>query len=513
MNITNKLDNTTATYTEDGNVTVTLTADSGFIIVQAKASYMSNMGFPNEATFKVKDDGKTAVATIDDLDGDFIEVNGEVEIDGGGVEIINNIADTRASIIEEGEVVSIQVKGTGKNKRLINATVSYTDFTGGDNTINLNVSFESQITTGTAVLEYIDLTQPIYLNGSFEEVVIIEYELTNCFITNRPEYLPVGDTLTVTIEPNESTEFSTNALFAWMNDEGLSYQKELTPQGVNMVGSIKLTGMSSITVLGDCIPVKQVGRNYGSINVYKVSLEDLDTFSSKRFFKQAGTDPETGATVYTQIDLGDYVDRIRRLHVEVKDGATDVIRCGEWSTGIKAVQPDSDKITLDFGNVEIPHFNGDAIDYNGTVSLFLPFRGFVTLPNTFIGRTIQLVYEVNVITGGGVAKVIHNGLPVLIEDVQPSSDILYRVANEQVIKIGNIGFNEQVLYGLNPFVMCEWYKANIPGGINFDSKVGIIGDFKGFNSFKYVDPISKKGMLTTEQTLIYDLLEQGVYIE
>lgn len=513
MNITNKLDNTTATYTEDGNVTVTLTADSGFIIVKANASYMSNMGFPNSANFKVKEDGKTAVATIDDLDGDLIEIDGEVESDGGGVEIINNITDTQASIIEDGEVVSIQVKGTGYNKRLINATVSYTDFTGGDNTIDMNVSFDSPITTGTAVLEYIDLTQPITLNGSFEEVVFIEYELTNCSIENKPEYLPVGQTLDVVITPNENTEFSTNALFTWITEEGLPEQKELTPQGVNMVGSIELIGIDNITVSGDCIPVTQVGRNYGSINVYKVTLDDLDIFSSKRFFKQAGTDTETGATVYKQIDLGDYVERIRRLHVEVKDGATDVIRCGEWTTGIEAVQPDSDKITLDFGNVEIPHFNGDAIDYNGTVSLFLPFRGFVTLQNTFIGRTIQLVYEVNVITGGGVAKVIYDGLPVLIEDVQPSSDILYRVANEQVITLGNIGFNEQVLYGLNPFVMCEWYKANIQGGVNFDSKVGIIGDFKGFNSFRYVDPINKKGMLTSEQTLIYDLLEQGVYIE
>ena len=347
----------------------------------------------------------------------------------------------------------------------------------------------------------------------------ITLNLTSCSPEEEvPEKAPYNKPFSITLIAAEEHEFSSAPTMLGYDEFGRPVPPKIyfsiSPDKKTASGTIDVRdGWVKIIVSGDCIPVKQVGRNYGSINVYKVTLEDLDTFSRKRFFKQTGTNPDTGATEYTQIDLGEYVDRIRRLHVEVKDGATDVVRCGEWTTGIKAVQPDSDKITLDFGNVKIPHFNGDAIDYNGTVSLFLPFKGFITLPNTFIGRTIQLVYEVNVITGGGVAKVIHNGLPVLIEDVQPSSDILYRVANEQVIKLGNIGFNEQVLYGLNPFVMCEWYKANIPGGINFDSKVGIIGEFKGFNSFRYVNPISKKGMLTSEQTLIYDLLEQGVYIE
>lgn len=65
----------------------------------------------------------------------------------------------------------------------------------------------------------------------------------------------------------------------------------------------------SIGVVAQAYPVTVVGQQYGAINVYLVTLDELAEFSGKRFFKETGSDPETGAPQYENIDLGTYVNK------------------------------------------------------------------------------------------------------------------------------------------------------------------------------------------------------------
>src|SRR5574337_510999 len=112
--------------------------------------------------------------------------------------------------------------------------------------------------------------------------------------------------------------------------------------------------------------------------------------SAKRFFKITGTDPETGTPIYENIDLGAYVNNIHRVYTNIDTSSTDVIRCGNYNTGVTCHQPSEDKITLDLGTAVVPAHNEDNTDYESEIKLFIPFAGFVNLNNDYAGKTIAL---------------------------------------------------------------------------------------------------------------------------
>ena len=90
------------------------------------------------------------------------------------------------------------------------------------------------------------------------------------------------------------------------------------------------------------------------------------------------------------------------FHVLCKNVSTDVIRCGNYNTGVSCRQPATDKITLDFGAAVVPAHNEDNTDYESEIQIFLPFAGFVNLNNAYAGKTIALQYVINVVTGNGL---------------------------------------------------------------------------------------------------------------
>lgn len=118
-----------------------------------------------------------------------------------------------------------------------------------------------------------------------------------------------------------------------------------------------------------------MGEQYGAINVYLVTLDELAEFSAKRFFKKTGTDPSTGAPIYENIDLGAYVNKIRRIYTNIGASSTDVIRCGNYNTGVSCHQPAQDKITLDFGTAVVPAHNEDNTDYESEIQIFCRLQG------------------------------------------------------------------------------------------------------------------------------------------
>lgn len=246
--------------------------------------------------------------------------------------------------------------------------------------------------------------------------------------------------------------------------------------------------------------------------MYLVTLDELAEFSAKRFFKETGTDPSTGAPIYENIDLGAYVNKIRRVYTNIGASSTDVIRCGNYNTGVSCHQPATDKITLDFGTAVVPAHNEDNADYESEIQIFLPFAGFVNLNNDYAGKTIALQYVINVVTGNGVALLSCNGVIFQVEETEPSSEIIYLSPSTQVKTVGGDDWNEMLYYGLEPYIYCKWYESASEGR-NTDRQTGILGDFRGFNVFDDVKPIHTAEMLAEEQEMIYTALSDGVYIE
>lgn len=525
LEVTNEIPNTTATGVKNGrwSGSVNVTANEGFKITSAKIAFTDGSGYPASEDMTISEDGKTASWSNDDFETDSgVTLTGETASEGTTeLNVTNNITNTlKETHTYDGETATFTVESEHYiNYRFIDPKVNYTGTDGQPKSVDMEVEVLSDYSLATATVTDLDPTQPVTLTGKFVEVISIKPNLSNCYADPPlPEFLQFGETLNVTIKANENTAFDTEQStpnFFYYDENGDPTKQDLTvsEDKQTVTGSIVIQdGWDDLSVIAQAYPVAVVGQQYGAINVYLVTLDELAEFSKKRFFKQTGSDPETGAAIYENIDLGAYVNRIRRVYTNIGASSTDVIRCGNYNTGVSCHQPAQDKITLDFGTAVVPAHNEDNTDYESEIQIFLPFAGFVNLNTDYAGKTIGLQYVINVVTGNGVALLSYNGVVFQVEETEPSSEIIYLSPSTQVKTVGGDDWNEMLYYGLEPYIYCKWYES-ASNGRNNDRQTGILGDFRGFNVFDDVTPIHTAEMLTEEQEMIYTALSDGVYIE
>lgn len=527
LDVTNEIPNTTATGTKSGtfNAKVTVTANEGFKITSAQVSYTNDFGHHATADMTISEDGHSATWESDAVETDSgVTLTGETASEGTPeLNVTNNITNTLSeNHTYDGETATFTVESEHKSTwRFIDPKVNYTGTDGQPKSVDMQVQVLSYYSLATATVTDIDPTKPVTLTGEFVDVAHITANLTNCYADPPlPEWLKYGETLNITIKANPNTEFNPDdemkkPTLTWDDEFGHTQSMYLTVSEDKQTATgtkVLDADLSSFSVNAQAYPVAVVGKQYGAINVYLVTLDELAEFSSKRFFKATGTDPETGMPVYENIDLGAYVNKIRRIYTNIDAGSTDVIRCGNYNTGVSCQQPATDKITLDFGTVQVPAHNEDNTDYESEIQIFLPFAGFVTLNTDYAGKTIALQYVINVVTGNGVALLSCNGVVFQVEETEPSSEIIYLSPSTQVKTVGGDDWNEMLYYGLEPYIYCKWYES-ASDGRNTDRQTGILGDFRGFNVFDDVTPIHTAEMLTEEQEMIYTALSDGVYIE
>lgn len=524
IKVTNNVPNTTATGEKLGNYSakVTLTADAGFTIQSAKVAFTDSYG-ATSADMTISEDGKTATWQSNDCDTDSgVTISGETASEGTpDITVVNNITNTQNEThAYDGNVATITVESKHyPSFRFIDPKASYKSTDGQPKTVDMQVEVLSDYSRAKVTITDLDPTEPVTLTGKFVAVAYITANLTNCNADPPlPEFLQFGETLNVTIKANENMAFDTEQStpkISYRDENGSPASKNLTvsEDKRTATGSIVLqNGLDNLSVNAQAYPVTVAGQQYGAINVYLVTLDELAEFSGKRFFKETGSDPETSAPQYENIDLGAYVNRIRRVYTNISASSTDVIRCGNYNTNVSCHQPAQDKITLDFGTAVVPAHNEDNTDYESEIQIFLPFAGFVNLNTDYAGKTIALQYVINVVTGNGVALLSCNGVVFQVEETEPSSEIIYLSPSTQVNTVGGDDWNEMLYYGLEPYIYCKWYES-ASNGRNNDRQTGILGDFRGFNIFDDVTPIHTTEMLTEEQEMIYTALSGGVYIE
>lgn len=520
--ITNNVPHTTASSDPEkptnDQCTLTLTADDGYRIENATVQFMTLFGQPNNKKFTVADDGHTATAEIDETA--FADLKKGVTITGSSqsetvteLQVTNNISGTTEQHTYDGSTASFTVTGKGQTNRFFNPTVKYTGKDGTQKTVPMGVEVQQYDVVARATVDDINASEPVTLEGAFERAVFIHSEITNCtYETTPPEYIRQGQKLDVKLIANENTEFDGAPYFDILAAYPTHQDLIVAEDKKTATGSVTAGEWQSITIVGNATPVAVVGTQYGAVNVYLVTLDELSEFSAKRFFKYTETDPETGMPVYENVDLGEYVNRIKRIYANIGALSSDVIQCGNYNTGVSCHQPDTDKITLDFGTAVVPAHNEDNTDYESEIQVFLPFAGFVSLPVDYAGKEIGLKYVINVITGNGAALFSCNGVVFQVEEIEPSNDVLYLSPSTQVKTVGGDDWNEMLYYGVEPYIYCKWYESSSKGRNN-DRKTGLLGDFRGYNSFDDVSPIHKPNMLADEQRSIYKLLNDGVYIE
>lgn len=523
VNIPNAHDDNSQWNASGGYWDINVRTNDGYVFVgDIKAVYNNNSGYPKSVVLQQNGAKVWAFGKLSDTTAKTkITITGNTQ-SGGTTElnVTNNVLNTTAKGEKLGERAAKVTLTANEGFKITSAKVVFTNGYGYPASEDMTISEDGK--TASWSNDDFSTGNGVTLTGETDKIpkgVSIEPNLSNCYADPPlPEFLQYGETLNVTLKANENTTFDTEQStpnFSYYNETGYPTKQDLTVSGdkKTATGSIVLQdGWHDLSVNAQAYPVAVVGEQYGAINVYLVTLDELAKFSGKRFFKETGTDPSTGATIYENIDLGAYVNKIRRVYTNIGASSTDVIRCGNYNTGVSCHQPAQDKITLDFGTAVVPAHNEDNTDYESEIQIFLPFAGFVNLNNAYAGKTIALQYVINVITGNGVALLSCNGVVFQVEETEPSSEIIYLSPSTQVNTVGGDDWNEMLYYGLEPYIYCKWYES-ASNGRNNDRQTGILGDFRGFNMFDDVTPIHTPEMLADEQEMIYTALSDGVYIE
>ena len=481
------------------NVTVTGNGDGTFS--NLKAAYQNWDGdYIGDEPFNVS--GNVATLTV------YCGKNEEITITGSFIsgvrelQITNNIQNTTAHSVASETNYTVTVEGTAQGMFNGTPTITY-----GGNTYNMTVTNQ----TATAIVPI--ATESVVINGEYllGDYIEVDYGLTNCEIVgDKPVKVKTGQSYTFNFRANPNAEL-TEIQVNYQNELGDWVAKQGTISEDKQTGNITFeltTGAAHLTVYANANVLQPPTiKNYGAINVYIVTLDNLDEFAKKRFFTPTG-ETETG-TKYSEVNLGEYVNRIKRIFATVPVGGDDVLKCGNYNTGIKVKYPDSDVMVLDFGNVELTGANGNNEDFNAQVQMFIPCRGVVTIDSKYIGKTINLTIKVNVITGDSVALLSCDGVTFQIESFSLSRDVLYRLGTDLNV-VGGEQWNEQILYGLEPYVLItENLTVDVP--VNNTQENVTINAVTGFAQFANVN-LNTANLLVDEYNEIVSQLETGVYL-
>lgn len=423
------------------------------------------------------------------------------------VTITNKLVNCTSSLndgtVNKGKEITITLTAnTGFSFSGVAPTIDYAT-TGTPSTV-FNVD-SSKLTASVTITPNDDFT----INANAYEIktfVNVTYNLKNCVSSLTGETVEKGKEITITVTANKNAIFDGITPNVYYMEHGIPKTVNFTLDNEKKTGTLTFTPNFNFTLNADANIIEPVAKNYGAINVYKVSLENLDAFSKQRFSKVV--DETTGST--QTVNLGVYVNRIKRIFTNVPISGTDNLKCGNYDTKIIVESPKTDILTIDFGNVTLTGLNGNNADYDATISVFIPCRGLVPVDSSYIGKTVNLSLKVNIITGDAVAFLSCDGVTFQFESFSLSRDVIYRTGDNDLNIVGGDEWNEQILYGLEPYILItENLTVNVP--VNNTQENVTVKDVTGFAQFENVN-LNAANLLVDEYDGIVSQLETGVYL-
>ena len=490
--------------------TVTVTCKTGYQFVGTPTVSITGDAFSEPVSLTVSSDRLTATGEIEvSSASDGLTLDGATETIPvvSDVTVTNNITGTTETHTFANGTVSIRVMCADTRKRYVGCKASY-----GDISVNFPFTDSSEI---VVTLENVPTGANITLTGECRYVASVNTDyLTGCTITGIKPWYVENETVTATLTADEGTYFKTVPQMLY---EGLSsidnetYNFTVSEDRKTATISQKLAfpkesiELSTISFVGSTVPEKAV-TGYGSINVYCVNDSILNKFSEERFKSDTGE-----VSLAYDTDLGDYVNKLHKVYCDVGEVTETTIKCGNYDTLIKADSINSPVVTVDFGNVTLPVNNSDSSDFNATVKVFVPFKGFVAVDADFIGKTLNLKYDVDLVTGDGCYKISVGDVIISQDVVKVSSDVIYKTSkNMNLATIGSSGFSTDYLKGLKPFVVMKYYEP-LQDRYNNDNSVKVLSDVTGFAKFKDVT-LPTIDCLNSEYNEIVTLLSKGVIL-
>lgn len=501
LKINNNVSGTTATYVQnDENFDITLTGnEDGTFTVVPVVTYLNNYHEVAQGTMNVN--GNVATFSVPVATNEEVTINGTFTPKPKELTITNHVSGTTATYVQNGENFDITLTGNTDGSYSVVPVVSYKNESGTETTGEMSVN--GKIATFSVPVA---TNETVTITGTFtpetpQKDVPVTYNVTNCTVSPQPQTVKTGETLNLTVTPNTNYKLDSCNLiwFDGTKDNTISVTGGLISFPVP-------DSCVAITVKAVASVITPIGKNYGAINVYCVTLDNLDEFSKQRFF----TVKDDSQGIYEEVNLGIFVNRIKRIFTNVPVSGTDSLRCGNYNTGITVQTPEKDVISLNFGDVTLTGLNGDSEDYNAQISVFIPCRGFVAVDSKYIGKTINLSFKVNVITGDAVAFLSCDGVVFQIESFSLSRDVIYKTGTTELNIVGGTQWDEQILYGLEPYVIIT-QNTTVNKPVNNTQESVTIGDVTGYARFENVD-LDTVNLLVDEYNTIISELENGVYL-
>lgn len=512
--VENKIPNTDyeAVYNAlDRKYSVTVTCKTGYRFVGIPTVSITGDAFSEPVSLTVSSDRLTATGEIEVYsESDGLTLDGETETIPvvSDVTVTNNITGTTETHTFANGTVSIHVICADTRKRYVGCKASY-----GDVSVDFPVTDSNDI---TVTLENVPTGANITLTGECRYVASVETDhLTGCTITGIKPWYVENETVTATLTANKGTYFNTVPQMQYNGGGGfidteiydftVSEDKKTATISQKLAFSKESVELATISFIGSTVPEKAV-TGYGSINVYSVNDSILKQFSESRFQSATGE-----VSLAYDTDLGDYVNKLHKVFCDVGDVTETTIKCGNYDTLIKAESINEPVVTVDFGNVTLPVNNSDSSDFNATVKVFVPFKGFVAVDADFIGKTLNLKYDVDLVTGDGCYKISVGDVIISQDVVKVSSDVIYKTSkNMNLATIGSSGFSTDYLKGLKPFVVMKYYEP-LQDRYNNDNSVKVLSDVTGFAKFKDIT-LPTIDCLNSEYNEIVSLLSKGVIL-
>ena len=495
----------------DRKYAVTVTCKTGYRFVGIPTVSITGDALSDPVSLTVSSDRLTATGEIEVYsESDGLTLDGETETIPvvSDVTVTNNITGTTETHTFANGTVSIRVICADTRKRYVGCKASY-----GDVSVDFPVTDSNEI---TVTLENVPTGANITLTGECRYVASVETDhLTGCTITGIKPWYVENETVTATLTANKGTYFNTVPQMQYNGGGGfidteiydftVSEDKKTATISQKLAFSKESVELATISFIGSTVPEKAV-TGYGSINVYSVNDSILKQFSESRFQSATGE-----VSLAYDTDLGDYVNKLHKVFCDVGDVTETTIKCGNYDTLIKADSINEPVVTVDFGNVTLPVNNSDSSDFNATVKVFVPFKGFVAVDADFIGKTLNLKYDVDLVTGDGCYKISVGDIIISQDVVKVSSDVIYKTSkNMNLATIGSSGFSTDYLKGLKPFVVMKYYEP-LQDRYNNDNSVKVLSDVTGFAKFKDIT-LPTIDCLNSEYNEIVSLLSKGVIL-
>ena len=137
----------------------------------------------------------------------------------------------------------------------------------------------------------------------------------------------------------------------------------------------------------------------GFVKCYAMSAESINSLSEFLW-----SDSFVNVIKKLQNDPIQNIQKLCYYPFEVEKGAEANIWIGNADSGISAPRVVKQFQEIDFGDLQITEYYGNALDYETDIAIFLPFIGEKTLSCVDImGGTINLKYRVDILTGTCVA--------------------------------------------------------------------------------------------------------------